>query len=100
MTTEIQIGSIAVAKLGTSSCFPGEIGVCYGAAVSEGQPVFGFIFETGRFAVFAADDAARALKLTGRVSEAIAGYEYANDGQLTADFRTGRFAAAFPAVKR
>jgi len=100
MTTEILIGCIAVAKLGTLSCFPGEIGVCYGAAVFEGQPVYGFIFETGRFAVFTAEDVTRALNLTGRVSEAIAGYRYANDGQLRADFRTGRFAAAFPALKR
>ncbi len=99
MTAEILIGSIAVAKLKTDACFIGELGVCYGVSDVDGRPVWGFIFETGRFMVLAKESLAQALKLTGRVCEAVAGYTYAGDAQLKSDFRAGRFSLAFPSLK-
>jgi len=99
MNTEIPIGSVAVAKLTTEACFAGELGVCYGVSDCEGQTVYGFIFETGRFKVFTAQRAAQALGLVGRVSDAVAGYRYRNDAQLQADFRAGGFKEAFPSLQ-
>jgi hypothetical protein len=99
MTLNIPIGAIAVAKITTPACFAGEVGVCYGASNVEGQAAYGFIFETGRFKVFTADEVTAALILNGRASEAIANYKYSNDAQLKADFRAGRFATAFPSLK-
>jgi hypothetical protein len=96
MNAEILVGSSAVAKLKTDACFVGELGVCYGVSDVDGHPVWGFIFETGRFMVLAEESLAQALKLTGRVCEAVAGYSYAGDAPLKADFRAGRFAPAFP----
>jgi hypothetical protein len=99
MTSDIRIGSIVVAKVSAATHFAGEIGVCYGVGTFEGYPLYGFIFETGRFAVFAAEGLTHALTLTGRLSDATVGYEYVNDTQLKADFRAGRFATAFPLLK-
>ena len=96
MTSEIRIGSIAVAQLKTDACFIGEVGVCHGVSDFDGQKVYGFVFETGRFIVLTSDDAAQALNITGRICEAVADYVYAGDAQLKADFRVGRFAPAFP----
>ena len=98
MATEIPIGSIAAARIQTSACFVGELGVCYGASDFEGMRVYGFIFETGRFIVLAEEDVTQTLRLTERICEAVANYEYAGDAQLVADFRSGRFAAAFPSL--
>jgi hypothetical protein len=100
MTSEISIGSIAVAKLRTDACFVGEVGVCYGIGDFEGQAVSAFIFETGRFMVFTAETVSQALSLIDRICEAAADYSYTNDAQLKTDFRAGRFAAAFPALRR
>jgi len=99
MTDHISIGSVAVAKIKTAACFVGELGVCFGSSIFEGQPVYGFIFETGRFMVFNTDEAAQALKMTGRRCEAIADYKYAGDAPLKMDFRAGRFAGAFASLK-
>ena len=96
MTSNIRIGSIVRAKLVTRACFLGEVGVCYGVAEFEGEQVYGFIFETGRFIVLYADDVMRALNVTGRICEALAEYNYAGDEQLKSDFRAGRFTPAFP----
>jgi hypothetical protein len=99
MTTDISIGSIAVAKLKTDACFVGELGVCFGKSVFEGQAVYGLIFETGPFMIFSADEVAQVLNVIGRICEAVAGYRNANDAQLKVDYRVGRFAAAFPPLK-
>jgi hypothetical protein len=96
MTSEIQIGSVAVAERVTEACYIGEVGVCYGVSDFEGQKVYGFVFETGRFIVLTPDDAAQALKMSGRICEAVADYVYTGDVQLKADFRAGRFTPAFP----
>jgi hypothetical protein len=96
MTSEIQIGSVAVAERVTEACYIGEVGVCYGVSDFEGRKVYGFIFETGRFIVLTPDDAAQALKMSGRICEAVADYVYTGDVQLKADFRAGRFTPAFP----
>jgi len=96
MTSEIRIGSVVRAKCATEVCFIGELGVCYGISDFEGQKVYGFIFETGRFIVLSLDDAAQALSITDRICEAVADYAYAGDAQLKTDFHKGRFAAAFP----
>ncbi len=93
---EITVGSIAVAKRETAVCFLGELGVCYEIYELEGRPGYSFIFETGRHDGFSPDDVALVLNFTGRVCEAVAGYQFTNVGQLAADFRAGRFAAAFP----
>jgi hypothetical protein len=99
MSSRISIGTVAVAKYNTDACFIGELGVCYGSSDFEGQPVYGFIFETGRFVVFTAEGAAQTLTLTGRVCESVADYRYGGDAQLRMDFRAGRFNPAFPALK-
>jgi hypothetical protein len=67
MTSEIRIGCVVVAKCARGACFIGELGVCYGVSDFEGQKVYGFVFETGRFIVSSSDDAAQALNITGRI---------------------------------
>ena len=100
MTSDIHIGSIAAAKLKTDACFIGELGVCYGVSDFEGQTIYGFIFETGRFMVFTTETVPQVLSVRDRICEAVAEYSYTNDAQLKTDFRSGRFASAFPAVRR
>lgn len=100
MATEISIGSVAAARMQTSACFAGELGVCYGASEIEGKRVYGFIFETGRFIVLADEDVLQFLRLLNRVCEAVRDYSYTGDAQLMADFRAGRFREAFPSLKR
>jgi len=95
MTVEITIGSVAVATMTTRSCFTGEIGVCYGFSRFEGRPVYGFIFETGRFIVLTTERLEQTLRLTGRVCEEVADYSYAGDAQLKTDFREGFFKRVF-----
>lgn len=95
---EISVGSIAVAKCETAVCFLGELGVCYEIYELEGRPGYSFIFETGRYDGFSPDDVSLCLRLTGRVCETLSRYRFTHVGQLAADFRAGRFAAAFPAL--
>jgi hypothetical protein len=97
MTSEIVIGSIVVAKRASDVCFAGELGVCFTVYESEGRSGYGFIFETGRYDGFTPDDVEGFLNVTGRIFEAVANYQFTNVRQLKADFRAGRFAAAFPA---
>ena len=96
MTSEIRIGSVVRSKSVTEACYIGEVGVCYGVGDYEGEKVFGFIFEAGRFIVLNLDDAVQALNIAGRICEAVADYVYRGDAQLKTDFRAGRFAPAFP----
>jgi hypothetical protein len=46
------------------------------------------------------DDAAQVLNITGRICETVSDYAYAGDAQLKTDFRAGRFALAFPLLKK
>lgn len=99
MTAEIPIGTVAAAKVSTPACYSGEIGVCYGAEIPAVSKSTALFLKRAGLPHFTVDDIAQALKLTGRVSEAVAEYKYANDAQLKADFRAGRFGAAFLSLK-
>jgi hypothetical protein len=99
MDSRISVGSIAVAKVGTNVCFASEMGACYQTLEHESASVYGFIFETGRFAQFSLEDVELVLNLTGRVSEAVSDYQFRDISKLKADFRSGRFADAFPSLK-
>jgi hypothetical protein len=73
------------------------MGVCYELYELERRPGYGFIFQSGRYDGFSPEDVAVFLDVTGRSCSAVASYVFHNVGQLERDFRSGRFAAAFPA---
>jgi hypothetical protein len=99
MSVEIKIGTIAVAKRRSGVCDAGEVGVCYELYTLGTRPGYSFIFESGRYDGFSPEDVALCLDVTGRVCEGVAGYTFENVGKLDRDFRSGRFAAAFPVQK-
>ncbi len=96
MNPEITVGSLAVAKRSSSVCNAGEVGVCYEVYELGKRPGYSFIFESGRYDGFSPEDVALFLDVTGRVCKAVEGYAFENVGKLSMDFRSGRFAAAFP----
>jgi hypothetical protein len=95
----IRVGSLVVAKRASGVCAAGERGVCYELYQLGGRPGYGILFQRGGYDGFSPDDVALFLDVTGRVCPAVADYRFTNVTKLAQDFRDGRFAAAFPALK-
>jgi hypothetical protein len=95
-TPKITVGSLVTAKreLGPVA-WPEESGVCYEVYELENRPGYAFIFQRGGWDGFSPDDVNRFLEVSGRVSQHVADYKFKNVGQLQADYRAGRFSAAF-----
>ena len=91
----IQVGTIAIARLQSGVCDIGERDVCYEVYTLAGRPGYNFIFESGRYEGFSPDDVEIFLEVTETISPSVARYEFANVSRLMRDFREGMFAPAF-----
>ena len=91
----IQVGTIAIAKLQSGVCDVGERGVCYEVYSLAGRPGYSFIFESGRYDGFSPEDVAIFLEVTETISPSVARYEFTNVSRLMRDFREGMFTPAF-----
>lgn len=94
--THLGVGSLVIARRDTAICSVGERGVCYEQYRLGNRPGWSFIFERGGYDGFSPDEVELMLEVTGEVCPAVADYQFTNVGRLTADFRRGRFAPAFP----
>jgi len=91
----IQIGTIAIAKLQSGVCDVGERGVCFEVYTLAGRPGYSFIFESGRYDGFSPCDVATFFEITETISPSVARYDFTNVSRLMRDFREGIFAPAF-----
>jgi hypothetical protein len=99
--SKIIVGSLVSAKrdlglrnsdgVGLMDCRAEEAGVCFAVSGKETA----FIFERGGCGGFTPDEVRKFLDVSGLVSKPVVGYEFENVGQLDADYRAGRFSAAF-----
>ena len=96
----LAVGSLVIAKRTTGVCDAGERGVCYEEYTLQGRPGWSFLFESGRHDGFSPDEVELILELTGDLCPDVAAYEFRSVPRLMADFRRGRFAPAFPPVRR
>jgi hypothetical protein len=93
---EIKVGSLVTAKGDLEHfCRAEESGVCYEVYEQENQPGYRFIFQGGRYDKFSPAEVNRFLEVSGRVSKPVANYQFKDLDQLHADYRAGRFDAAF-----
>jgi len=93
---QIQVGTMALAKQDAPCWKAGQRAVCYEVYRSEGRPGYSFLFEHGFYDGFSPEEVATMLNITPQVIAALADYRFADVLRLEHDFRTGRFAAAFP----
>ena len=95
MVHPISVGSLVTAKRASGVCLAGEVGVCYEVYQLGNRPGYSFIFERGGYDGFSQEDVKLFLEMSGCASIDAASYKFRNVGQLDADYRAGRFSAAF-----
>jgi hypothetical protein len=95
---DIRVGSIAIAKRASGEWSVDEPGVCYEVYELEDRAGYSFIFEKGGYDGFSPEDVETYLHVTGEQSAALAGYQFKNEGRLSADHAAGVFQRAFDRV--
>jgi hypothetical protein len=92
---KLSVGGRVVAKQRTPFCGRGELGVCYRVVYKGGEARYGILFARGGHHLFTPDEAARLLRMSGRVISSLAHYRYETLPQLKKDYAAGRFEVAF-----
>lgn len=89
-------GSIVYSKqLTWAMAQPGTKGVCHDVAEINGKPRYAVIFENGMYDGYTPWEAENYLTDAGRVCPEITNYQFTDAQTLMADFKAGRFDAAF-----
>jgi hypothetical protein len=98
--TELQVGSIVIARRETTLCKAGEPGVCYEVYTLARRPGWSIIFERGAYDGWSPDEFALCLFSTGQVCQDVASYQFSNVTALRRDYEAGCFDSAFYAGRQ